>query len=192
MPSKALLRPAQALAEARRVPGAAQAVSGELDVAAALGRRDRIVADLDDSGQLPWLESRGIVLIRGHGRLDGERRVRVGSEVYEARRAVVIAVGSRAAVPQIPGLAGAGAWTNREITTAEQIPARLIVLGGGVVGVEMADAFASLGSKVIVIEAEQRLIPREEPFAAKELRDALTERGVDVLLVARGSVPSRW
>ena len=191
MPSKALLRPAQALAEARRVPGAAQAVRGELDVAAVLNRRDRIVANLGDSGQLPWLESRGIVLIRGHGRLDGERRVRVGSEVYEARRAVVIAVGSRAAVPPIPGLADAAPWTNREITTAERIPERLIVLGGGVVGVEMANAFASLGSKVIVIEAESRLIPREEPFAAEELRDALTERGVDVRLGTRAERVSR-
>lgn len=107
MPSKALLRPAQALAEAGRVPGAAQAVTGELDVAAVLGRRDRIVGDLDDSGQVPWLESRGVELIRGHGWLDGDRRVSVGDEVYEARRAVVIAVGSRAALPPIPGLADA-------------------------------------------------------------------------------------
>jgi dihydrolipoamide dehydrogenase len=182
MPSKALLRPAQALAEARRVPGAAEAVTGELDVAAVLARRDGIVGNLDDSRQLPWLESRGIELIRGHGRLDGDRRVRVGAEVYEARRAVVIAVGSRAAMPSIPGLADAEPWTNREITTTERIPERLVILGGGVAGVEMADAFTSLGSKVVVIEAERRLIPREEPFAAEELREALAERGVDIRL----------
>src|SRR6201987_1011754 len=99
MPSKALLRPAQALAEARRVPGAAQAVTGSLDGIAALDRRDAIVGHLDDAGQLPWLESRGIELVRGHGRLEGERRVRVGRDLYEARLAVVIAVGSAAALP---------------------------------------------------------------------------------------------
>jgi pyruvate/2-oxoglutarate dehydrogenase complex dihydrolipoamide dehydrogenase (E3) component len=185
MPSKALLRPAQALAEARRVPGAAEAARGSLDVAAALERRDAIVGHLDDAGQVPWLESRGIELIRGHGRLEGERRVRVGAELYEARRAVVIAVGSAAALPPIPGLSGAAPWTNREITTTEQVPDRLIVLGGGVVGVEMADAFTSLGSQVIVIEAEQRLISREEPFAAEELRAQLSERGVDIRLGVR-------
>jgi dihydrolipoamide dehydrogenase len=191
MPSKALLRPAQALAEVRRVPGAAQAVSGELDVAAVLARRDMIIADLDDSGQVPWLESRGVTVLRGHGRLDGERRVSVGSNLYEARRAVVIAVGSAAAMPQIPGLADAAPWTNRELTTTEQVPGRLIVLGGGVVGVEMAEAFASLGSKVVLLEAEERLIPREEPFAGEELRDALTQRGVDIRLGVRAERVSR-
>jgi pyruvate/2-oxoglutarate dehydrogenase complex dihydrolipoamide dehydrogenase (E3) component len=182
MPSKALLRPAQALAEVRRVPGAAQAVTGELDVAAVLARRDQIVNDLDDSVQVTWLERRGIALIRGHGRLEGERRVRVGEQVYEARQAVVIAVGSAAAMPPIPGLADTNAWTNREVMTTQRIPDRLIVLGGGVVGVETADAFSELGSKVTVIEAEERLIGREEPFAAEELRDALSARGVDVRL----------
>ena len=94
MPSKALLRPAQALAEARRVPGAAEAITGELDVNAVLARRDEVIHSLDDSEQVPWLQDRGVALVRGHGRLDGERRVRVGGEVYEARQAVVIAVGS--------------------------------------------------------------------------------------------------
>ena len=180
MPSKALLRPAQALAEARRVPGAAQAVTGELNVSAVLARRDQITGGLDDSGQVPWLETRGITLIRGHGRLDGERRVRVGAAALRARRAVVIATGSSAAMPPIPGLAAARPWTNREATTASRIPGRLLVLGGGVVGVELAQAYATLGSRVTVIEAEQRLLPREEPFAGEELRQALTSQGVDV------------
>ncbi len=165
MPSKALLRPAQALAEARRVPGAAQAITGELDVAAVLARRDQLTGGLDDAGQVPWLESRGVTLIRGHGRLHGERRVRVGAAVFQARRAVVIATGSAAAMPPVPGLAEARPWTNREATTASKIPGRLLVLGGGVVGVEMAQAYATLGSRVTVIEAEQRLLPQEEPFA---------------------------
>jgi pyruvate/2-oxoglutarate dehydrogenase complex dihydrolipoamide dehydrogenase (E3) component len=182
MPSKALLRPAEALAEVRRVPGAAQAASGELDVAAVLARRDEVIHHLDDSTQLPWLEERGITLIRGHARLDGERFVRVGGERHEARRAVVIATGSAAAIPPIEGLADAAPWTNREVTTSAAIPPRLLVLGGGVVGVEMAQAYSELGSSVCVLEAGDRLIAKEEDFAAKELQQAFEERGIDVRL----------
>ena len=173
------------------MPGAAQAVTGALDVPAALARRDEVISHLDDSGHLPWLEERGVELIRGHGRLAGERRVRVGDDVHEARRAVVIAVGSAAAIPPIPGLAEAKPWTSREATTAERVPGRLIVLGGGVVGVEMADAYTALGADVVLIEPEARLIGREEPFAAEELRAALAERGVDVRLGARAERVSR-
>lgn len=185
MPSKSLLRPPQALGEARRTPGAAEAVTGSLDVPAVLRRRDEVVHDHDDAEQLPWLEKRGIALIRGHGRLDGERVVRVGEEQYEARRAVVIAVGSAAAVPPIPGLAQARPWTNREVTSAHEIPARLVVLGGGVVGVEMADAYTRLGSRVTLIEALDRLIAGEEQLASEELRQSLAQRGVDVRLGTR-------
>ncbi len=185
MPSKALLRPAQALAEARRVPGAAEALSAGVDVGAVLRRRDEIIDGLDDAKQVPWLESRGVALIRGHGRLDGQRRVRVGGELYEARRAVVVAVGSAAAMPPIPGLADARPWTNREVTTAARIPGRLVVLGGGVVGVEMAQAYATLGAHVAVIEGAERLLPREEPFAGEQLREALAEIGVDVRVGVR-------
>jgi len=191
MPSKALLRPAQALAEARRVPGAAQAVTGQLDVDAVLARRDQIIGGLDDSGQVPWLESRGVTLIRGHARLDGERRVCVGEDVLVARRAVVIATGSAAALPAVPGLAEASPWTNREATTARTIPRRLLVLGGGVVGVEMTQAYATLGSLVTVIEAEERLLPREEPFAGEELRQALARRGVVVRTGVRAAAVRR-
>ncbi len=191
MPSKALLRPADALAEARRVPGAAQAVTGKLDVQAVLDRRDEIIGGLDDSGQVGWLESRGVTLVRGHGRLDGERRVRVGERVLHALRAVVIATGSGAAIPPIPGLAEARPWTNREVTTATKIPGRLLILGGGVVGVEMSQAYATLGSQVTVIEAGQRLIPREEPYASEQLRQALTGRGVDVRTGVRAETVRR-
>ena len=191
MPSKALLRPAEALAEARRVPGAAQAITGELDVQAVLAHRDELIGGLDDSGQVPWLESRGVTLIRGHGRLEGKRRVRVGDQVLHALRAVVIATGSGAAIPPIPGLAKSRPWTNREVTTASKIPGRLLVLGGGVVGVEMAQAYATLGSRVTVIEAEERLIAREEPFAGEELRQALTQQGVDVRTGVRAETVRR-
>src|SRR5215217_2601061 len=136
MPSKALLRPAEALAEVRRVPGAAEALTGDLDVEAALKRRDEVIHDLDDSGQLPWLEERGVTLVRGHARLDGERRVAVGDDVYSARRAVIVATGSGQAFPPIDGLEDAKPWTNREGTTTKQVPARLAVIGGGVVGCE--------------------------------------------------------
>ena len=180
MPSKALLRPAELLREAARVPGAAAAVAGELDVDAVLARRDQVVNDLDDANQVPWLVARNIELIRGHARLDGARRVRVGDDVLVAREAVVIAVGSGALFPPIPGLAESGAWSNREITTSREVPAKLVVLGGGVVGVEMAQAWASLGAHVTIVEAQERLVPREEPFAGAQLRDALTLLGVEV------------
>ncbi len=187
MPSKALLRPAQALREARRIPGAAEAAAGPLDVARVLERRNEVISDLDDTGQLGWLEDRGIELIRGPARLAGERRVRVGEQLLLAREAVVLAVGSGPLVPPIPGLAGAHAWSNREITTAQRVPPRLLVLGGGVVGVEMAAAWASLGSQVTVIEALERLIAREEPFAGELLAVELRKAGVEVLVGTRAA-----
>jgi dihydrolipoamide dehydrogenase len=173
------------------VPGAAQAVTGALDVDAVLARRDQLIGGLDDSGQVPWLESRGVTLIRGHGRLEGERRVRAGGLVLSAARAVVIATGSSAAMPPIPGLAVARPWTNREATTASKIPGRLLVLGGGVVGVEMAQAYATLGSQVTVIEAEERLIADEEPFAGQQLRQGLTQQGIDVRTGVRAETVRR-
>ena len=182
MPSKALLRPAQALAEARRVPGAAEAAQAELDVAAVLRRRDEVVHELDDSAQLPWLEEHKVTLVRGDGKLVGEREVRVGEELLRARRAVVLAPGSGAAIPPIPGLREAEPWTNREATTASAIPASLLILGGGVVGVEMAQAYASLGARVTVVEAATRLIGGEEEFASELVREALERAGVRVAL----------
>jgi dihydrolipoamide dehydrogenase len=181
MPSKALLRPGDVLAEARRVPGVAEAVKGDLDPRAVLERRDEVVHDLDDSSQLPWLEERGIELFRGEGRLDGERRVAVGDEVLAARRAVVVATGSGAAMPPIEGLDSVSAWNNREATTAKEVPASMIVLGGGPVGSELAQAWATLGTTVTLVEGEDRLLPREEPFAGEQVAAALREvHGVDV------------
>jgi pyruvate/2-oxoglutarate dehydrogenase complex dihydrolipoamide dehydrogenase (E3) component len=190
MPSKALLRPADALAEVRRVPGAAEAVTGELDVDAVLARRDQVIRDMDDSNAVSWLEDRGIALIRGHGRLEGERRVRVGELLCEARDAVVVAVGSAAAIPAIPGLAEARPWTSHEVTTAHTIPGSLVVLGGGAVGVEMAQAYNSLGCTVTLIEAD-RLLTGEEPFAAEQLHEALVERGVEVRLAVEAQAVRR-
>jgi dihydrolipoamide dehydrogenase len=181
MPSKALLRPGELLEEARRVPGVAEAISGRLDPQAVLDRRDEVIHDLDDSGQLPWLEKREIELFRGEGRLDGERRVTVGDDVLTARKAVVIATGTTAAIPPIDGLDSVRAWNNREGTTAKQIPASMIVLGGGPVGAELAQAWSALGTTVTLIEGAERLLPREEPFAGEEVADSLRgSYGIDV------------
>jgi pyruvate/2-oxoglutarate dehydrogenase complex dihydrolipoamide dehydrogenase (E3) component len=191
MPSKALLRPAQALAEARRVPGAAEAARAELDVAAVLERRDEVVHELDDAAQLPWLEDRSVALVRGHGTIVSEREVRVGEELLRARHAVVIATGSRAAIPPIPGLRESEPWTNREATTASEVPASLLILGGGVVGVEMAQAYASLGARVTVVEAGTRLIAGEEELASQLVREALEQAGVKVVVGVKATAVSR-
>jgi len=191
MPSKALLRPGQVLAEARRVPGAAEAVVGELDVAAALRRRDEVVHDLHDDAQLPWLAERGIALVRGHATLAGEGEVRVGDQTLRGRRAVVLATGSSAAIPPIPGLRECKPWTNREVTTARAVPASLLILGGGVVGVEMAMAYVSLGARVTVVEALPRLIAGEEELASEQVRGALQALGVEVALGVKATAVTR-
>src|SRR3954471_236245 len=191
MPSKALLRPGQVLAEARRIPGAAQAVVGELDVPAALERRDEVIHHLHDDEQVPWLEGRGIALVRGHGRVTGERTVQVGDETLSARRAVVIATGTEPVVPPIPGRREVRPWANREAVTAENVPPSLVVLGGGTVGVEMADAFASFGSRVTVIEAGPRVLAREEPFAGDEVCGAFPDAGSEGRADTRATAVSR-
>ena len=181
MPSKALLRPGELLAEARRVPGVSAAVTGDLDPQAVLDRRDEVIHDLDDSGQLPWLEERGIELFRGDGRLDGERRVTVGTETLVARKAVVVATGSGAAMPPIEGLDSVQAWNNRDATTSKRAPESMVVLGGGPVGSELAQAWSTLGTSVTLIEGESRLLPREEPFAGEQVADSLRDSyAVDV------------
>ena len=188
MPSKALLRPVELTAEARRVRGV---TVGEIDVPVALARRDEVIHELDDSSHIPWLEERNVTIVRARGRLAGERRVRVGDDVLVARRAVVIATGSHPFVPPVPGLADARPWTNQEATTAKKAPHRLFVLGGGVVGVEMAQAWAGLGSQVTLVHRGKRLIEREEPFASEQVAGALADSGVDLRLGASPTSVSR-
>jgi pyruvate/2-oxoglutarate dehydrogenase complex dihydrolipoamide dehydrogenase (E3) component len=191
MPSKALLRPGEVVAAARRVPGADSAVTGPLNVNAVLAYRTRFTSDWDDAGQVPWLTSRGVALVRGHGRLVGERRVAVtvvgGSvRVLQAEQAVVVATGSRAAVPPVPGLADVRPWDNRDVTQMTAVPSRLLVLGGGAVGLEMAQAVKRLGARsVVVIEAADRLLGREEPFAGAQVWTALEAEEIAVVLGAR-------
>lgn len=186
MPSKALLRPGELLREAQRVPGVEQAVTGELDVPAALARRDEVIHDLDDSAQLPWLEERGIELIRGTGGLDGERAVRVGDQVYTARKAVVISTGTGAAIPPIDGIEDVDIWNNRDATTAKVAPKSMIVLGGGPVGSELAQAWASFGTEVTLIEPAPRLLMREESFAGEQVAASLQKNyGVKLIFGAQ-------
>jgi pyruvate/2-oxoglutarate dehydrogenase complex dihydrolipoamide dehydrogenase (E3) component len=180
MPSKAMLRPGELLAEVRRIPGVREAVTGDLDVEAVLKRRDEIIHGLDDSHMEPWLEDRGVTIFRGAGKLDGGRRAVVGDDTLVAGQAVVVATGSGPAMPPIDGLREAKPWTNREATTAKEPPGRLTILGGGVVGVEMAQAWRTLGSQVTLIEAGDRLLAREEPFASEHVEQSLREHGVDV------------
>ena len=189
MPSKALLRPAELLAETRRVPGLP--VGDELDVDRILARRDEVIHDLDDSSQLPWLEKRDITLLRGHAEIVGERRVRIGDEELTARRAVVVATGSGPAMPPIDGLADVGAWSNREVTTAKAVPESLLILGGGVVGVEMAQAWSSLGSEVTIVEGMGRILANEEEFASDQVGAALRDRGVVIRTGAEATTARR-
>ena len=140
IPSKTLVRPGDVLAAARRVPGATEAVTGPIDAGAAFAQRDYMTSSWSDDGQVRWLDGIGATLVRGHGRLAGERTMDVtlngSTRRLEARRAVVVATGSVPLLPPIPGLADAMAWTNREATQGSRVPQRLLVLGGGAVGVE--------------------------------------------------------
>jgi pyruvate/2-oxoglutarate dehydrogenase complex dihydrolipoamide dehydrogenase (E3) component len=180
MPSKALLRPADVLGEAKRIPGVPTGHE-ELEAQAVLDRRDEVIHDRDDSGQLPWLEERGIDLFRGAARFDGERRIAVDEEVLLAERAIVVATGSGAAMPPIEGLDQVDPWNNRAATTAKHVPESMIVLGGGPVGSELSQAWASLGTEVTLVEGGPHLLSREEKFAGEEVAEALRKHfGVDV------------
>lgn len=174
MPSKALLRPAEVLDEARRTAGVK--VEDGLAADAVLARRDEVIHKLDDSGQLPWLEKRGIELFRGTGTICGVREVRVGPEVLVAKKAVAIATGSSASIPPVPGMAEAPIWNNRKGTTSEEVPESLMILGGGPVGCELAQAWSSLGSEVTLFEPEDRVLIHEEPFAGDQVDEALRKK----------------
>ncbi|MBF0687713.1 MAG: NAD(P)/FAD-dependent oxidoreductase [Cellulomonas sp.] len=187
MPSKALLRPGDALAAAQAVPGADAAVTGRLDPAAVLARRDEVAAHWDDAGQVAWVEGAGLTLLRGHARFTGPRTLVVdgadGTErVVAARCAVVVATGSLPVVPEV--FADVRPWTSREATSAHRVPARLAVVGGGVVATELATAFADLGSDVTVLVRGGRLLAGAEPFAGEAVARALAGRGVRVVLGA--------
>ncbi|MEU3949560.1 NAD(P)/FAD-dependent oxidoreductase [Streptomyces sp. NPDC029526] len=185
MPSKALLRPVLARADARRLPGLSRAVQDALDVEAVLARRDGFTSDWKDDGQVDWLRSTGADLYRGRGRLTGERTVTVTGpdgqrQVLTARHAVAVCTGSRASLPGLPGLADVKPWTSREATSAKAAPGRLVVVGGGVVATEMATAWQALGSRVTVLVRGDGLLSRMEPFAGELVAEALTRAGADI------------
>jgi pyruvate/2-oxoglutarate dehydrogenase complex dihydrolipoamide dehydrogenase (E3) component len=180
IPSKTLLRPGEALQAARETPGAREAVNGGPDVAQALAWRDFMVSDYDDSGQAGWADGEGIDVIRGSGRLDGSGRVAVGESTYTARN-VVIATGSSPFVPPVPGLRELpGVWDNRDATGLREIPRRLLVLGAGPVGVEMAQAVARMGGSVAMVEGMDHVLPREPKPLGDALGEALADDGVEL------------
>lgn len=186
MPSKALLRPVVARADARRVPGLSAAVEGPLDADAVLAHRDGMTSHWKDDGQVAWLEGVGADIYRGKGRLTGTRTVSVTApdgtqKQLTARRAVAVCTGSRAVVPALPGIADVRPWTSREATSAKEVPGRLVVVGGGVVGVEMATVWQGLGSQVTMLIRGRRLLPKMEPFAGELVAEALTEAGARIL-----------
>ena len=196
VPTKTLLRPGDVVAAAKRVPGAAEAITGEIDVAAALGQRDYMTNGWSDETQTPWLGSKGIELVRGRGRLAGEKRVEVatddGTRTLTARFAVVLACGTTPTMPPIDGLADARPWTNREATEVKEIPRRFLVLGGGPIGAELAQGFRRLGSEeVTVIEGGPRLLARDEPFAGDEVRASFEAEGIRVITGARAEKVGR-
>jgi pyruvate/2-oxoglutarate dehydrogenase complex dihydrolipoamide dehydrogenase (E3) component len=184
MPSKALLRSGIALRAAQNVEGTKQAITGQLDVAAVLKRRDSFTSNWDDQGQVDWVHGAGIDLVRGHGRLTGVKTVLVEKDgeftSLTARHAVVVSTGSDPVLPDIPGLSEAKPWTPREATSAKSIPASFAIIGGGVVGVEMATAYASLGSEVTLF-ARSGLLGGQEDFAGEMVATALTTLGVTIV-----------
>ena len=185
VPSKALLRPVIAVADADHIDGAREAVTGPINAAGVFGRRDRYVSNWDDAGQADWVAGIGATLLRGHGRLDGPRRVTVTTDggevtVLTARHAVVISTGSRAALPDLPGIAEARPWTNRRATDSSSVPSRLAVVGAGGVGVELSTAWNGLGSSVTLLARGSGLLPRMEPFVGEFVERGLRDSGVAV------------
>jgi pyruvate/2-oxoglutarate dehydrogenase complex dihydrolipoamide dehydrogenase (E3) component len=188
MPSKALLRPVELAAAARAMPGVAQVLSGPLDLDPILARRDHFTHHHDDSGQVGWASAIGIDVIRGHGRLAGEKTMEVtaadGSvRAVRANHAVVLATGTTASIPPVPGLREALPWTSRDVTNLTEVPARVAVVGGGVVACESTTWLKELGAtEVTVIERESGLLGHLEPFAGELLAEQFRAHGITVLL----------
>jgi pyruvate/2-oxoglutarate dehydrogenase complex dihydrolipoamide dehydrogenase (E3) component len=191
MPSKTLLRPGDALEAARRAPGAAEAVSGGVHPTEALAWRDYMVGDYHDDAKAASLADQGIDLLRGEGRIAGPGEVAVGDETHAARN-VVLATGSEPVIPPIPGLDEIeGVWTNREVTGLKEIPERLLVLGGGPVGVEMAQAVSRLGASVTLVEGADHVLPREPKPLGEALGEALSGEGIELCFGEHASAVRR-
>jgi pyruvate/2-oxoglutarate dehydrogenase complex dihydrolipoamide dehydrogenase (E3) component len=182
IPSKTLVRPGEALQAAREAPGAREAVSGPVDAAAAFAWRDFMVSNYDDAGQARWADGEGVTVLRGAGRLEGRGRVRVGDAVYSADD-IVVATGSEPVMPPVPGLRELdGVWTNREATGLTEVPRRLLILGGGAVGLELGQALARMGASVAIVEGADHLLAREPKPLGDAVADALAADGVEIHL----------
>ena len=191
IPSKTLLRPGEALAAAREAPGASEAVDGGVDPAGAFGWRDDMVSNYRDAGQVSWARDHGIDVIRGPGRIAARGAVAVEDRTYAAEH-VVVATGSDAVIPPVPGLRELeGVWTNREATSTGEVPRRLLVLGAGPVGVEMAQALARMGSEVTVVEGRDHALPHEPGPLGHALGQALAADGVRLRLGQHASEARR-
>ena len=187
IPSKTLLRPGDVLQAAREAPGAREAISGAIDSRQAFAWRDFMVSDYSDAGQASWAEEEGIELIRGQGHLDGAGRVAVNGATYTARD-IVIATGSDPFVPPVPGLRELpGVWGNREATGMNELPRRMLVLGAGPVGVEMAQAVARMGGSVAVVEGMDHVLPREPRPLGDALGKVLAADGVELCFAEHAS-----
>jgi pyruvate/2-oxoglutarate dehydrogenase complex dihydrolipoamide dehydrogenase (E3) component len=186
VPSKTLLRPGEAVHAANSA-----AAKAEIDRNAALAWRDFMVSNYSDAGQVRWLSEHGIDLIRGHGRLAGQGVVEVDGTRYKAEH-IVLATGSEPIIPPVPGLRGLeGIWTSREATAMKAVPRRLIVLGGGPVGVEMAQAVRRLGGEVMLIEGNAHLLPREPKPLGEALAEALRRDGIEIALGVHATAARR-
>jgi pyruvate/2-oxoglutarate dehydrogenase complex dihydrolipoamide dehydrogenase (E3) component len=187
IPSKTLVRPGEALQAGRE----AAVTGGSVDVAEALAWRDFMVSSYNDAGQAAWADGAGIYVIRGDGRLDGPGRVRVGHETYTARH-VVIATGSDPVIPPVPGLQGLdGVWTNREATGLTAVPRRLLVLGGGPVGLELGQALVRMGASVAIIEGADRLLAREPAPVGEAIAEALAADRIELHLGVHAAAARR-
>jgi dihydrolipoamide dehydrogenase len=184
-PTRTLLRPIEVFNLAKAVPGVRAAISGELDVEAVFAKRDTIVEHLSDQSRVSSLQHAGVTVIHGFGRLSGHRTVRVAyadntEAVLAARQAVIVATGTRPNVPEIPGLAQARPWTNRDLATMTQVPPRALLVGGGVVGVEFATILAGLGSAVTLLVRGNSLLRNCEPEARELVEQSLRSKGVKI------------
>ena len=184
MPSKTLLRAPEVVHAARIAPGAAEALTGELDPERIFWWRDQVVDEYDDAGHVPWLAERRIELVRGEGRVVAPGRLEVGGQELEYGE-LVIATGSVPSIPPIPGLDGLEYWTSREATSAREVPESLLVIGGGVVGCEIAQFFQRVGSQVTIVEVGPQILGREDPDSAVLLQMALEEEGVRIHLQSK-------
>lgn len=185
-PTKSLLRPIEVLALAKAVPGVREAVGlGQLDVAAVFAKRDAIVDHLDDDGATAEMQQSGLTVIHAHGQLASPREVTVThpdgrEDTVRARQAVVLATGTRPTIPDVPGLAEARPWTNRDLATMTHVPPRTLIIGGGVVGVEFATILAGLGSKVTLLARGGTLLRNSETAASEMVTESLRRKGVDL------------